>query len=81
MASSWGNSWGTSWADAWGTTGGGGGGVTVTFFRGLSKAHTSGLSINAVTLVDAGGGTYTVTETNTLSGNKTDEVSYEGYEY
>lgn len=79
MADAWGGSWGSSWGTSWTT--GAGGGATVTFFRGLSAARTSGLSINKVNLVDAGGGTYTVTEENTVSGNLTDSVNYEGYEW
>lgn len=80
MASSWGNSWSSSWGNSWGTIGGGGG-VTVTFYSGLSKAPIPGLSINQITLADAGGGTYTVTVTNTVSQNKTDSPNYEGYDY
>jgi hypothetical protein len=66
------------------TTLGGGGGSTVIFFNGVSTApgvsYHKGISRPTISLADAGGGTYTVTKTHSLSGNlKGDRVSAESY--
>jgi hypothetical protein len=82
MASSWGSSWGNSWGTSWGDPGGGGGGVTVTFHRGLSSPELGANSLSEIVhaLTDAGGGTYTVTVTTTVSVDKVGSLSKEDYE-
>lgn len=60
--------------------GGGGGGSTVVFFNGVSMAPTfTGVSKKTITLSDAGGGTYNVTKTSTVSDEKSDSVMKETY--
>lgn len=80
MASSWGATWGAAWDAAWGTIAGGGG-STVVFHQGVSGDGLGGTAVSKIvhTLVDAGGGTYTVTTTTTVSIDKTDAVSEENY--
>tara|TARA_R110000868_G_scaffold149339_2_gene371779 strand:- start:5147 stop:5422 length:276 start_codon:yes stop_codon:yes gene_type:complete len=63
----------------YGGGGGGGGGSTVLVFSGVSRAGGltgfSGLSSPVIALTDAGGGTYNVTITHQLHGEKSDTVS------
>jgi hypothetical protein len=55
--------------------------VPVQILTGVSKANTSGVSLDGITLTPCGGGTYEVTRFNTVSDNRSDDASYEGYEF
>jgi hypothetical protein len=55
--------------------------IPVQILNGVSKANIHGVSVSGISLTPCGGGTYVVTEFNTVSDNRSDDTSYEGYEY
>ncbi len=79
MASTWGTSWGTSWANSWGTMGGGAG-VPVTFFRGVSKAPTPGVSLTTHSLTSDGFGGWIITLDSGVAVDNTASPNYESFD-
>lgn len=66
---------------SWTDFAGGGPCIPVIILNGVSAANIHSVSVDIITLAPCGGNTYIVTKRPGVSDNKTDDVSYEGYEY
>lgn len=58
-----------------------GAGLTVVFFKRISKARTHSIHKPNYTITAIGDGTYNVVEYSGISQDKPNSVSYEGYEF